>query len=323
MIPWVPTPGVETQLPFDDGWPLTQIACPARTQCTALFTELGYYIPPSGLPEFQTFDPLRPARRRRNVPLYVLGVNQASGFKLGGYACVSVRLCVAAVGYGILVFRPSTVRGSRVQDLTPARVTTVTCPTANQCTAVGFQAAGAARRAGVEITFRPGRRVRAVPRVVDDSPLTTVVCRSGRQCTALDTRGRAVSFDPRQAAPLRVHRLGMGPQLTALACPQSTQCVVASRSGEVASFDPMSSAPAVRQRVERSQGITALACPTSSVCIALERAGHVLEGDPSVRRRWTDVAVPQAGALQAVTCPTATECVAVDDDGHAFIGRVR
>ena len=145
------------------GTPLSALACPSASQCTAL-DESGQEV---------TFNPTAPGTP---TPTTI-----DIGNTLFGLACPSASQCTAVESGGREVTFNPTAPGTP----TPITIDTaglngpVACPSASQCTAVG---------GGDEVTFNPTAPGTPTPITIDPggNGLIGVACPSASQCTAVD-----------------------------------------------------------------------------------------------------------------------------------------
>jgi hypothetical protein len=103
-------------------------------------------------------------------------------------------------------------------------LTSVACPSANQCTAVDT--------VGNELTFNPTAPGSPSLNAVDGNPLTGVACPSISDCIAVDGFGNAVEGDPAHPDRWTVTKIPGANALTAVACSSIAQCVVVDQVGK-------------------------------------------------------------------------------------------
>lgn len=244
------------------------IACPTRTQCTAVATatpECGGCSRGRSTVDM-TFNPYKPPRR------YPFG---APGVKIdkdagSGLACPGARECIVVDRGGREVtFDPLRPRARSVHVESAAALTSVACASAKQCTAVG--------KKGIEVTFVPGTGALITSRRIDGTRrLTAVACPTARQCSAVDRRGREITFYPLHNGQLVVHQVGET-GLTGIACPSRRLCVAVSTAGEVAAGDPVARHRWRVQPVPDAGSLLAVACSPSRACVAADADGRMFE----------------------------------------------
>jgi len=196
-----------------DGREMHGVSCVSETECVLV-----------DLDGQESFDPQKP----------VLGGSyKFSGGFWNALTCVPAQTCVAVGGAEIrggeeLTFPPSTDTGS-VDALSSAGLTGVSCPSAEQCTAVGNE-----KTTGDALTFNPAQPGSPAPAVIDTGSaglLEAIACPSSTQCTAVDSLGYEVTFNPQTPGtptPSRIAGLG----LVAIACPSEEECVAIDEAGQ-------------------------------------------------------------------------------------------
>ncbi len=172
---------------------LTAIACPATGQCTA--------VDSAGLEV--TFNPAMPGGAATVlIDPAPAGTPFAS---LAGVACPSAGQCAAVDTAGREIAFDPTAPGSpapaivypsglaSANPLTASSNTlsAIACPSAGQCTAVGYQR---------EFTFEPATPGSPKPITIAAESATGVACPATDRCTAVDSTGQEITFDP--VAPL-------------------------------------------------------------------------------------------------------------------------
>ncbi len=299
---------------------MSGIACPSRTQCTAI---------ESGSSEV-TFDPTTGAINGAGVSAI-----DTTNNVLTGIACVSSTECTAVDGGGNeITFDPTTGQqksgGSFSLESVPA--TSVACQIvsgSSQCTAVDTS--------GNQVTFSPDPPTPGINQntPVDEDPgvaLQSVACPAANQCTAVDATGREITFNPTVLPPTTPGSIdsGGGDSLLGVACPSTTRCTAVDRGGNVISFtaSPQNQPSNVsRQDLEggnTSISLNAIACPTTTQCTAVDSLGEEATFDPTSTSIDSSLLTPIAGAntLNAVACQSASICAVVDADGDGFDGIV-
>jgi hypothetical protein len=190
-------------------------------------------------------------------------------------------------------------------------LTSVSCPSATQCTAVDSFAR--------EVTFDPATGTGSTRSIgAGGQPLRDVACPSVGQCTAVDQGGKELTFDPRADNPNPTPVTVAAAAIAAVACPSTTQCSVIDQDGVAQVFDP-STGTAVAAPLTVDPGIpfglpvSDLACPTATQCTAVDEAEREVTFDPTAS---TVTGVPHAiGGGLSIACPSATQCTAGDRGG--------
>ncbi len=301
---------------------LSGIACPSRTQCTAI---------ESGSSEV-TFDPTTGAIDSAGVSA-IDTTNNA----LTGIACVSTTECTAVDGGGNeITFNPTTGQQNSggLLNLEAFPATAVSCQIvsgSSQCTMVDTS--------GNQVTFFPDPPTPSIDRnsPVQEDPheaLQSVACPAAGQCTAVDAAGDEVTFNPTlpsglPSTPGSIDS-GGGDSLQSVACPSTTRCTATDSGGNVISFtaspqtQPSNVSTGDLEGVGTSISVNAIACPTTTQCTAVDSLGEEATFDPTSTTLDPSLLIPIAGAntLTAVACQSGSICAAVDTDGDGFAGVV-
>jgi hypothetical protein len=353
-------PGVLEQRPVDPlgdygaGFNGSRIACPSADECVLATWNDAAAI---------TFAPLSPGSP--------VAVPIDDGAPISALACPAHGDCIGlgnTQGRYTLALSVEALLGQGSQshvhgtEFFSGKVGGFACPSRRQCTAVTTGTLGNNSRGSWSATFDPvrpaGRLIRAVRGVrIDLARVTGLACATRRECTAVDTRGRAVSFDPNRPRVRAVY-----PEservLGGIACPSATQCTAVGADGIEVTFAPATGLRITRSQIDGTTELTAVACPTPRQCSAVDRlgreisfdpqevghlvahqigtakltgiscpsrhrcvavaTGEVAFGDPGTWQRWTVEAVPGASSLLAVACSSMADCVATDSVGHTF-----
>jgi hypothetical protein len=228
-------------------------------------------------------------------------------------------------------------------------LTSVSCPTASQCTAVDTY--------GYESSFAPSPAQPAASTFLIDTgdpdqgaqcpaggpgqcSLDAVACPSVSTCVAVDLNSLEMTFNP--AAPTAANAgeideggHGSANSLNGLACVSPAQCTTVDDVGGELTFNPAHAARASGSQIDPSDslfGLLAVACPSSSQCTAVDNTGGELTFNPRKPRFPKRVVVDPHGWLNSIACPTVTQCTAVDRHGYEVtfdprtqhsLGRVR
>lgn len=187
--------------------------------------------------------------------------------------------------------------------------TGVSCPAANQCTAVDTS--------GNAVTFNPGSPASATPVAIDGTTtLTDLACPTETQCTAVDVHGVAVTFAPGSTAAPRLGAIDtQAAGVYGVACPETTQCTAVDIGGGEVTFDPNAPGAPVPVSVDPGRSLYGVACPAATQCTAVDDLGDEVTFNPASPGARTAKAIESGLGLSAVACPTPTQCTAVDVAG--------
>ena len=245
------------------------LACPTRTQCTAVATQgpgCGFCSQRPRSVE-TTFNPYRPPRRDP----YGSPGTEIDNARIGGLSCPTARECTVVDRRGREVtFSPLRPRQRSVHPESNVALTSVSCPAANQCTAIGKE--------GIEVTFSPTTGSPVTDWQLDgSSTLTAVSCTTVKQCTAVDELGREITFNPQLvAARLTAHQI-IKATLTDIACPSQHRCIAVTTTGDSVSGNPVAARRWTVEAVAGASSLRAIACSSPTSCVAGDSAGHIFE----------------------------------------------
>jgi hypothetical protein len=334
-----------------------KIACPSATLCAVVAQIGGAEV---------TFDPKAPGQPSA-VSLDDGGPNVAVDCPTA-LECIGVANIEPVYSQGPVsataVFAPGSNEPAAASIVAARGPGGISCPTATQCTVV--TQSGFGRYTTYETTYNPRHPPQTLPLDrhsvrMEHASLKGVSCPTAAQCTAVDSIGRAVTFNPHRPRWHRPRRIDDG-RLTGIVCPSRVQCVAIDRSGHEVTFDPQTKRAPVRVRIDGRRplwslscpaasqctavdaagdevtfdpatgrrlarhridtpSLTAISCPSSSFCVAVDTAGNAIAGNPRGSAPWSSTHLLGASALLAVFCTSRHQCVATDDDGHAFTGR--
>jgi hypothetical protein len=278
-----------------------------------------------------------------------------------GVACPSSSLCL---GVGAIFTTASSGAMGAVAPLSAAsgavsggqsvqtiegteQLAAVSCPSAEQCLAVGENSDATK---GVAVPLSPatgdvtvGQGVQSIPGIF----MAAVACSSTTRCVAVghapDGQGVAVPLDPATGAISTGENVqtipgigGLG--LEGVACPTATQCLAvgedASRSaGAAVPLDPTTGAISAGGGVQSvtSKGVLVdISCPSASSCLAVgwgaDQPSVAVPLDPATAmvpsgQMGQTISSGQA-TLSAVACPSVSQCLAVgNDDGDPSNGQ--
>ena len=189
--------------------------------------------------------------------------------------------------------------------------TSVSCPTATFCAAVG----------GDVYTSMSRGAWLAQPVVIDSqgAALQSVSCVSSSFCAAVDGDGRALTFDGTAwSAPVKI----LTPQIfehVAVSCTSSSFCLAADNHGNAFTYNGRSWVPAGGL----NDNIQSVSCGSPSFCVAGTYFGqaHTFNGSS-----WSGPVTVDSGSADALgdnvlslSCPSTSFCIAVDEVGDAVM----
>jgi hypothetical protein len=199
-------------------------------------------------------------------------------------------------------------------------ISSMSCPTATQCTVVDGT--------NDETTFNPQTTgtVSAVP-IASSGGYGGLSCWSATQCTAVGD-GSEVTFNPQSPNPTNpsphaVVDTTPGVDLVSVSCPAGNQCsAVDGTNGNEVTFDPTSATAETPTAVDTNADLTSVTCVSTAECVAVDTAGSEATFDPTgVAPTFTqDVGLKNpvthvSPSLSDVTCPTANQCAAATNNG--------
>jgi hypothetical protein len=298
------------------GTPLSNLACPSATQCTATAGArvITFTLAANGQ-----------AISHRWVRTPFMG----RGVQINGIWCPLATMCTVFQGQSVTGFNPRGFRYRASRLVAPdygEGLVGVRCPSRSECVAIDSFGHGA--------TYNPqtDKTLRRTIAIDGNERLTALACPSATQCTALDDNGSQITFNPASGHRLNSARIdpavglddpeqGEGNELDAVSCPTTGSCVAVDTLGNVITFRPLASAGGAAT-VAFTQHWNSISCRRTGQCVAVGDDGAVLAGSAGVvggsSGPWTTATLPGATDLNAVACPSAGRCVAVDSSGHAF-----
>jgi hypothetical protein len=201
-------------------------------------------------------------------------------------------------------------------------LTSLSCPTRFQCTAVALDDHQGTWRMG--ISARPVWVLVRASAGINRVAFTGVACPARSQCTAIDQGGEAVTFRP--TARIRPPRTRVDPDAltNAIACPSASQCTVVDSDGAEVTFNPR----ALRRQSPRTVAtgsddlLFGVACPSVTQCTAVDEGGDETTFNPRAPQGANQIQIDTTSAgedlppyLKAVACPSLSQCTAVDVGG--------
>lgn len=289
------------------GAEMRAVACPAATQCTAVYAV--------GKQGFETtFDP---ADVNGPVSEHIDEMPKAEfeELELRGLACASLELCTAIDNNAFDVSfnpeqepKPVTPSAAQIDNQAGRTMEGIACTSAPQCTTVD--------QGGVEFTFDP-----LSPSRLDSNLfviLDAVACPSSTLCVAVGVNGAEVTFVPPTGSPAPAP-VGGSVVLTGVACPSTQQCTAVGGTEEV-TFNPSEPGSVTPVTIDSGGvGLSSVACPSTTQCTAVDSLGEAVTFNPSAPGTPTPARISKTG-LTSIACPTEQECVTVDGAGQAFVG---
>jgi hypothetical protein len=204
-----------------------------------------------------------------------------------------------------------------------AGLTSLSCPTRLQCTAVALDDHQATWRTG--ISTRPVWVLIGASAGINRVAFTGVACTTRSHCTAIDQDGDAVTFSP--TARTRPPRTRVDPDFgptNAIACPSVSQCTVVDSDGSEVTFNPRALRRESSHQVATGYDdlLFGVACPSVIQCTAVDEGGYETTFNPRAPQGANQIQIDTTSAvedlppyLRAVACPTVSQCTAVDVGG--------
>jgi hypothetical protein len=240
-------------------------------------------------------------------------------------------LAAAPIAIVALAVAPPGAAGAALQFSAPvaldddggsAQLSSVSCPTSTQCTALDG--------IGQETTFNPlAPGGFTVHQVEVGAQLEAIACPSSTECVAIDGAlqgtdvGHELTFDPGNPGSVTPHSIDTAP-LVGLACPATNQCVAIDSAGSEVSFDPqnLTSPAPTKLKLNTSSGapaLNAVACSSISECTVVDANGFYYTFNPATQTtapaatgQLSNLALPPIFAL---SCPASLTCVALQGSG--------
>jgi hypothetical protein len=281
------------------------LACPTTSVCAAVDAG-GRAV---------TFDPDSTAPA-------VAGRIDASLGGLPGVACPSVSVCAAVdlTGREVSFDPSSTPSGNPVRVDAGNPLSSLSCPSATQCTAVDASI-GTGVVSGNEVTFDPASPGSPSPVAVGPSgDRSAVACPTLTQCTTVAGNVQS-TFDPQSGAHVTQAAIDSGAQddLSSVACPSVTQCTVLDAGDNELTLNPLAPQRETYALLSDAAPGT-VSCPSLTQCTAVDAAGGEATFDPSAAGTPAKTMIDFGHSLNAVACPSAGECVVADQTGDAAVG---
>jgi hypothetical protein len=302
---------------IDGTSPLSAIACPSASQCTATDGSgsdvVGHEV---------TFNPTSPGTPAAvQVDTLPFGYVGLSGFYLdvAGIACPSAGQCTIVDNYGReLTFDPTSpgTPNAIVADYTVADLVGsypgsyymvgVSCASTSQCSAID--------NVGGEVTFDPSAPSTDVlnPVFVDGShsDLTGLAC-SSDLCTAVDSLGNEMTFNPTAPYGTTPVTIDGAQSLESVTCVSTSQCTAVDSNEQEVTFDPTAPGSPNPLLIGVGGGV---ACLSASSCVAV--GGDLVSTFDPTAPGSALTEVDGTGFLEFLTCWSATQCVAMQPGGE-------
>lgn len=307
--------------------PLSNLACPAASQCTAM-DDLGYEV---------TFNPSS-AGDLTQARVDVVG-GCCTDNALGRIACPTTTRCVVvAQTYGSAEWTfdpraPSGLESVAVADGAPNIA--LACPVARECVALAKVTASflpAPALTSSTATFDPDSHLNPTASSRTLREPAGLACPTATQCTLVTDHskygacghctkpawGREVTFDPRRSSQRARFTAGKPidrASLTGIACPTFTECAAIDTRGREVTFNPRHPGrPRLAKLADRA--LDGIDCPSRVLCVAVGRGAEEVAFDPRDPHTPTRLKLGGAGAITGISCPSTHECVAVDARGY-------
>jgi hypothetical protein len=205
---------------YVNNFPLTDIACPKQTQCTAIAADFSFSYNP----------------RHFRTPRKLTRIHNDNG--MSAIACPTASQCTVITSGGYeQTYHPVTGKGIRsafaVEE--DEALLALACPSTTLCVALDDN--------GTAITFAPttGKRIAvhhidprvglSAPSGGSDQRLSAIACPSVSRCVATDSLGDVVAFNPRTGGA-KVTGVSAFP-LSAISCASSSSCFAVNTAGQV------------------------------------------------------------------------------------------
>jgi hypothetical protein len=308
------------------GNPLVAISCPSESFCGALDSD-GFILT---------------ARH----PATAAGKwAAASGVGDTDISCPTASLCASTGTDGVIATSTNPGDGSNtwVTDATlpssqsfglstysPA--TSISCPSAALCVAVGH---GAACGVGcfpsgpgyVATTTNPagGPAAWSAGVLPGVGALTGVSCSLSGLCVAIDDSGDIASSTRPSAGPAEWHVVHVAASLDAISCASSSLCVVVAQAGDALISTNPTGGPGTWRPVHLSSTpLTDVTCRSRSLCVAVGGTRAFVSARPThSASAWVSTDIESsapAGSLTAISCASLLLCIATDDAGRTILG---
>jgi hypothetical protein len=288
---------------LDYGQKISDMSCPTTTQCTVV----------GATNDETTVNPQTTAT--------VSAVPIASSGNYGGISCWSETQCTAVGDGNEVTFNPQSPNPTTpaphavVDPTTGADLVSVSCPAANQCSAVDGTSAN-------EVTFNPTTGAAQTPTAVGTThgDLTSVTCPTTTECVTVDTGSWEATFDPTSGTVTLAQEVGLAstggslPSLSDVICPIASQCSASANNGSVTTFDPNDTTAIHRQFLSPTARYAGIACPTTSLCLTASPNGVLVSFSPGPTSPTPAVALGLLGQ-GPIVCVSATQCTASSGEG--------
>jgi len=211
-------------------------------------------------------------------------------------------------------------------------VSSVSCPAATQCTAIGSQP----RTGPTQVmTFNPSSPGTPTPVTINNGDyVKSLACPSVSLCVAVGFnaagQGQELAFDPSSPGTPTPVTIDVAPSnvlLDSVACPSSSQCTAVDGGyGREITFNPTAPGNPTPLTIVSGGQLSGVACPSANQCTAVGSTmyGYLGQGvevtfDPTAPGNPTPVVIDGGSAnLNAVACPSVSRCAAVNGDEVTF-----
>jgi hypothetical protein len=223
-------------------------------------------------------------------------------------SCYSEGFCVAATSEGVTATYDGSTwsLGARLSNLAASGA--LSCSTESFCMAVGGYSSG----------FDGGTWTSPVP--LGSGGLSSVSCPNASFCTAVDSHGRALTYDGSGwSAPDLIAGEG---ELASVSCTSAAFCAAVGGNQHGYALTYHGTAWSSPTEVDPEGGLKSVSCVSASFCVAL--AEHTVEGQShgyALIYEGSSWSAPEQidteAALRAVSCASESFCVAVG--GHDVV----
>jgi hypothetical protein len=260
---------------------------------------------------------------------------------MSGVSCLSASRCIGFAGAIVTSTDPTAGPTAwHVVSRGNSSYTSVSCPSAAECVAVGAFGLGpdGNARANLATTLAPFGGPWSVAQLASTAHYPSAVsCPSASLCVAFDTSGNVLTSTRPQAGASEWHLVHIGEAgalhaLNALSCPSPRLCVAVDGGGNVfASTNPAGGAEAwtetsvLHVKANGSPpGLDEVSCPSARLCLAIDPSAKLLfSTHPTAGASgWKAIRDTRARYVTALSCPSVSLCVAVDDAGNLLTSTI-
>lgn len=308
-------------LTSESGVKMSSIACPASTQCTAVWAIEGeVHHETQGEILEVTFNPLSLSSAHAAGISVIKGAG-AEEIKVDGVSCPSLTQCTA-IDHNAeeITFEPqngTVVTDSVIDNHDGREMHGISCVSEAECVLVDLD--------GQE-SFDPQKPVLGGSYKFSGGFWTALTCVPAETCVAVggaEIRGGEELTFPPSTDTGSVDALSSA-GLTGVSCPSAEQCTAVGNektTGDALTFNPAQPGSPEPAAIDTGGAglLEAIACPSSTQCTAVDALGRQVTFNPHTPGTPEPSRIAGLG-LVGVACPSEEECVAIDEAGQAFIG---